>query len=402
MFLNIRHFVGLSFILLTITAAWSQVKTGGSGGGSTTSTRTTPSTSIPSIPPEALAIVIRGRVALQDGAVPPEPIAIERVCNGAVRREGYTDFKGNFEFSLGQGSVARDATESGRDVFQNSGNRSATTGAGSEFGITMPSNSRSTDATRPELFGCEVRASLPGFRTTSVMLRPDGSSFALNVGVIVLTPMENVSGAVISMTTLAAPPDARQAYEKGEKALEHKKFLEAEKELRKAVAQYSGFAAAWSLLGEVNRQKADFAAAKEDYLHAIAADPKFVNPYYGMAIVSVHEKNWADVLKYTGEIKKLNPALYPLAFMYSAAANYYSGNLDAAEESARTFEKLDIKHNSPESALLLSNILLAKHDYSGAAKTLEVYLKILPDAPNAAEIKKQLKDLEAMSVAKQQ
>jgi hypothetical protein len=63
---------------------------------------------------------VRGKVALQGGVAITEPVAIERVCNGAVRREGYTDFKGNFEFQLGQGTEGRDATESGRDVFQNS------------------------------------------------------------------------------------------------------------------------------------------------------------------------------------------------------------------------------------------------------------------------------------------
>src|SRR5262249_13456047 len=194
-----------------------------------------------------------------------------------VRREGYTDFKGNFEFQLGQENVARDATESGRDVFQNSGNRSASTmGAGADLGITMPSSSRNTDSTRPELFGCELRASLPGFRTTSVLLRPDGSTWSINVGVIVLTRLENVPGSTISATTLAASPEAREAYQKGEKALERNKFAEAEKEFKKAIAGYADFAAAWALLGEVYRHNADLPSAKDAYTHAIKADPKLV------------------------------------------------------------------------------------------------------------------------------
>lgn len=399
MFLRIRQALILSCIFFLVPAL-AQVRTGGSG--STSSTTRPPTTSAPNISPEARAVVVRGRVALQNGSVPPEPIAIERVCNGAVRREGYTDFKGNFEFSLGQGNADRDATESGRDVFQNSGNRAATMGAGSEFGISNPStSSRDTDSTRPELFGCELRASLPGFKTTSVILRPEGSSFSMDVGVIVLTPMDNSLGAVISMTTLSAPPNAREAYEKGEKAVDHKKFSEAEKELKRAIAGYSDFAAAWSLLGEVYRQNANFPAAKDAYSHAIAADPKFINPYYGLAIVSVHEKNWNEVLKYTGEINKLNPALYPMALMYNAAANYYVGNIEPAEKSLKAFQTLDSGHQHPDSELLLSNILLAKHDYAGAAKALENYLKVVPNAPNAAVIQKQVKDLNEMSMAQQ-
>jgi TolA-binding protein len=398
MLMRTHRALSLSFILITCTA-FAQVRP--TGGGSIPSAPRLPSTSTPNTS-QAQAIVVRGKVALEGGMAPTEPIAIERICNGTVRREGYTDFKGNFEFQLGQGTVERDATESGRDVFQNSGNRAPTLGPGADYGMGMPSNSKAGDATRTELLGCELRASLPGFRTSSVSLRPDGSSWSLNVGVIVLTRLDSVQGATISLTTMSAPPDARNAYEKGQKEISRRRFSEAEKELTKAVNIYPDFAAAWSMLGEVRRQQSNPATAKQAYLRAIAADPQFVSPYFGMAIVAVHEKNWADVLKYTGETTRLNPSLYPLAHMYNGAANYYLGNLDTAEKSVREFQKLDTDHHNPDSALLLSNILLAKHDYSGAAEALESYLKLVPDAANVAEIKKQLKELNDMNQAKRQ
>jgi tetratricopeptide (TPR) repeat protein len=266
----------------------------------------------------------------------------------------------------------------------------------------MPSNARNGDSTRTELLGCELRASLPGFRTTSVMLRPDGSSWSLNVGVIVLSPMDSAPGATISLTTLAAPADARNAFERGQKDIAGGKFADAEKELNKAVGIYPDFAAAWSMLGEVRRQEANSSSAKEAYLRAISADPQFVSPYFGLAILAVHDKNWAEVLKYTGETLRLNASLYPLAYMYNGAANYYLGNLEAAGKSIRAFEKLDKDHHNPDSSLLFSNILLAEHDYAGAGTALQAYLKLVPEAPNAVEIKKQLKELNDMNVAKQQ
>lgn len=397
MFKRSPRALSLSCFLFTFPA-FAQVRPGGTG--STPSAPRVPTTSTPN-PSDTRAVFVRGRVALQDGMALAEPVAIERVCNGAVRREGYTDFKGNFEFQLGQGTAARDATESGRDVFQNSGNRGPTQGPGADYGISMPSSTRNGDSTRTELLGCELRASLPGFRTSSVSLRPDGSSWSLNVGVIVLSRMDTAPGATISLTTMAAPPEARNAYEKGQKEIARGKFSEAEKELNKAITLYPDFAAAWSMLGEMRRQQANSAGAKEAYLRAISADPQFVSPYFGMAIVAVHEKNWTDVVKYSGEALRLNPSLFPLANMYNGAANYYLGNLDVAEESIRRFEKLDTNHHNPDSALLLSNILLAKHDFAGAAKALEEYLALVPNAPNAADIRKQLKDLNEMSVAKQ-
>ena len=397
MFFRSPRALSLSCILFAC-GAFAQVRP---GGGPTPSAPRPPTTSTPNIP-QSQAVIVRGKVALQGGVAITEPVAIERVCNGAVRREGYTDFKGNFEFQLGQSTEGRDATESGRDVFQNSGNRGPTQGPGAEYGMTVPSNTRNGDSTRTELLGCELRAALPGFRTTSVMLRPDGSSWSLNVGVIVLSPMDNAPGATISATTLAAPADARNAYEKGQKDIARGKLSDAEKELNKAVGIYPDFAAAWSMLGEVRRQQSNSSSAKEAYLRAISADPQFVSPYFGMAIVAVHEKNWAEVLKYSGETLRLNVSLYPLAHMYNGAANYYLGNLEAAEKSVRAFEKLDKDHHNPDSSLLLSNILLAEHDYAGAGNALEAYLKLVPNASNAPEIKKQLKDLNDMNLAKQQ
>src|SRR6185437_8830444 len=209
-----------------------------------------------------------------------------------------------------------------RDVFQNSGNRGPTQGLGSDLGISNPNTSHSPDVTHPELLGCELRATLPGFTSTSVPLRVNGSSWELNVGTIVLTRMENVEGATISLTSMSAPPDAQHAYEKAEKAIEARKYTEAEKELTKAVSAYPAYAAAWSMLGEVHRSENKLDAAREEYNRAITAEPQFVNPYFGLAVLAVHEKNWEDTVKYTTQVAKLNPAAFPLALMYNGAANF--------------------------------------------------------------------------------
>ncbi|HEX2331512.1 MAG TPA: tetratricopeptide repeat protein [Candidatus Angelobacter sp.] len=374
--------------------AVSQVKPG--GGGRNTGGATAPPNANSSIPDEARAVFIRGKVVLSDGSVLGEPIAIERVCNGASRRETYTDFKGHFEFQFGQQAQGRDATESGRDVFQNSGNRGPTQGMGSEFGISQPSTPGSADAIRPELLGCELRASVPGFKSTSVILRPDGSTWSIDAGTIVLTRMDEATGATISLTTMKAPEAARKNLEKAEKAIGQNKFDDAEKALEAAVKQYPEFAAAWSMLGEVQRHKSNFSAAQEDYKKAIAADPKFVNPYFGLAVVAVHEQNWPDTLKYTDEVARLNPAAFPLSYMYNAAANFYTGKIDAAEASAKKFRSLDTRNAQPDALLLLCNILTEKRDYAGAAQQLKEYLKLVPNAANASELQARLKQLESM------
>lgn len=385
----------LAIIGITGMHLFAQVRPG--PGGSTP--RPSVSSASPTSPvPQGL--FVHGNVALANGVKLTEPVAIERVCNGAVRKEGYTDFKGNFEIQLGQGDGSRDAAESGRDVFQNSGNRGPTQGMGSDLGISNPNTSRSPDVTHSELLGCELRASLPGFTSTTAMLRVDGSSWDLNVGTIVLKRMENVKGDTVSLTSMSAPPDAKRAYEKAEKAAAAHKYAEAEKELSKAVSLYPMYAAAWSMLGEVHRNQNKLDSAREEYNRAIAADPRFVSPYFGLAILAVHEKNWEDTVKYTNQVAELNPTAFPLIFMYNGAANFYLGRLDAAEESARRFKQLDTGHQHADSTLLLSNILAAKRDYEGAAQQLEEYLNLVPNAANAGEVKSQLEQLRRVIAAR--
>src|SRR5262245_15330432 len=61
-------------------------------------------------------IFLSGKVVMDDGTKPPEPVAIERVCNGIVRREQFTDSKGHFSFQLGQNDYAyTDASTSAGD-----------------------------------------------------------------------------------------------------------------------------------------------------------------------------------------------------------------------------------------------------------------------------------------------
>src|SRR5690242_3760108 len=73
---------------------------GGQPGGGRTqpSQPTTPDrTNQPSFPDTTpRPIFLSGSVRLTDGTVPPDTVMIERVCNGRVRPEGYTDSKGNF------------------------------------------------------------------------------------------------------------------------------------------------------------------------------------------------------------------------------------------------------------------------------------------------------------------
>jgi tetratricopeptide (TPR) repeat protein len=207
-----------------------------------------------------------------------------------------------------------------------------------------------------------------------------------------------VKGTTISLTSLGAPRDAMDAYEKAQRATAENRLADAERELQKAVQLHPQFAAAWTLLGDVHYHLNQLALAREEYGKALAADPQFVNPCMRLALLSVQEKKWEDVRQFTEQAEKMN-APDPSAYFYNAAANFNLHRFEAAEESARKFKSLDTEHKHPDVALLLSMMLERKLDYTGAAQQLREYLAAVPNAPNAQELRDRAQRLESHNVA---
>jgi Tfp pilus assembly protein PilF len=370
-------------IALLVSTATAQRGSGSTGSGSPS--RGTPSIRTPSAAPDASTkpVFVSGKVMLQGGGALPEPVPIERVCNGTVRREGYADTKGQFEFQLGLNLTFQDASENDTRIAP-----------------TSQSRSGSGNSLRPlELNGCELRAVLAGYQSSVVNLRiMGGDTWQYEVGTIFLKRIGNAPGTTISVTSMAAPKDAMRALEKAQK-IKAEKPAEAEKELNKAVKIYPQFAAAWTLLGDLHREHNDFNTARTDYEQAIAADPQFVNPNYGLAMIALQEKKWDDTIRLTEQVIKLNAAAYPLAYFLNAAANYNSQKFEPAEENAKKFKALDTQHSHPEVCLLLSYLYSGRQDYAAAAGEIREYLTLVPSSPDAESLKNDVRRFEDLSVS---
>ncbi|MBZ5522542.1 MAG: tetratricopeptide repeat protein [Acidobacteriia bacterium] len=378
--------LALGLALISQSAAAFQRTTG--GGNRSGSNPNIPPPNLPAPDMNTQPTFLSGKVLLEGGNALSEPVVIERICNGTVHREGYTDSNGHYQFQTGQNIGFHDASES----------------SASTFPVDRSTSTRqSPEMRRLALQGCELRAVLAGFQSSTSPIRPDLSSWQIDVAPIFLKRMENVTGATISLTTMNAPRDAKQAYEKAQKEYGQNKLAEAEKELQKAVRIYPSFASAWSLLGDVHARQNHFDVALQDYSQAVSIDPQFVNPNFGLAIIAVHEKRWQDAVQLTNQVTKLNAFAYPAAWFYNAVANYYLERLDAAEESAKKFKALDTDHRHPDVALLLGDIRLRKNDYAGAAREMRDYLAAAPNAPDADEVRAKVKRFEDMGdVAKKQ
>jgi tetratricopeptide (TPR) repeat protein len=330
----------------------------------------------------AQPVFISGKVLLEGGGTLPEPVAIERVCNNVSRREGYTDGKGQFEFQLGLNTTFQDASEE-------NDSRAAST-------QTRQTSNRTR---RPlDLTGCEFRAVLAGYQSSLAIVRTSGEGWQYDIGTIFLKRIGTATGTTISLTSMAAPKNAMHAYEKAEKTAPENP-VEAEKELHKAVQVYPQFAAAWNLLGDIHLQNKQLDLARSDYTHAISADPQYVNPAYGLSMIAMQEKKWAEAAQISEQVLKMNAMAFPLAYFFNAAANYNQQRYDDAEQSAKKFKALDTQHRHPDVCLLLSHIYSRKQDYTGAARELRDYLAAEPDAPDAESIKVEAKRFEDLSVS---
>lgn len=392
----------LASLALCVPAVAQHPGTGGptTGGPSTRPTTPTtptfpqPGTNIPNNQTERQIMYISGTVVLQEGTPPPEPVAIERVCGGSAHKEGYTDSKGHYQIQLGQNFEIQDVSESD----------SSSSGfgmGGSRPGIGSPGGGGLGGVNPRDLIGCELRAMLPGFQSSSVMIRVEGSFGEIRMDTITLQRLGGGTGTTISLTTMQAPNGARHAYDKAQKDLTKNNLKDAEKELTKAVQEFPKFATAWALLGMIHQSSKQFDEAAKDYQQAINADPQYAKPYFGLAVLAVNQKNWKEAARLTNQVNSLSPLAYPEAYFFGGVASYNLGSMDEAERSLRKFLSLDLEHSRPIAALYLGEILARKQDFAGAVEQARAYLALAPNAPNANSVREKLQQLEQKSATAQ-
>jgi tetratricopeptide (TPR) repeat protein len=116
---------------------------------------------------------------------------------------------------------------------------------------------------------------------------------------------------------------------------------------------------------------------------AIEADPKFIGPYYNLAMMASERHDWHAMADMTDKALALDPYEYPALYLMNAAAYYNLHNLAAAEKSARTARKLDSQYRMPRIDFILANVLMQRDDYAGAAEELRTFLKYAPAGAEA-------------------
>ena len=211
---------------------------------------------------------------------------------------------------------------------------------------------------------CELRASLAGYRSDVVSLTSRHETDSPDLGLIVLHRLSGGEGATVTSSSLAAPRSAKSAYEKGIAALHAGKREQGLKELQRAVKIY----------------------------------PQYADGLVELGMAAGHDKNWAGTVGYLDRALKLEPVSFPQAWYVDAMAHYYLQDYDAAERSAREAVRLDQQRKNPRAGYVLGMVLAQKRDYPAAAAELKNYLQSAPNAPDVAQVKAQLAEIESIEL----
>jgi cytochrome c-type biogenesis protein CcmH/NrfG len=309
-----------------------------------------------------------GKVVVDGGGLPWNPIPIAVVCDGKTRYNTVTDAKGGF-------GIMVDAKLSESELVQTKADVGRVTAA--------------------QLVGCKVNAVLDGFDSTPVTIANRDVTDSPDIGTIHLHHNDAAAGSSISSTTASAPADAMKEFEKAHSDEIANHMDSARKHLQKAVSIYPQFAEAWYQVGRLEEtDKPD--DALNAYQKAAAADPKYTPPYEHIATICAVEKKWQDVVDATNHALQLVPAGTPQIWYYNAVGNFNLKNVSVAQTAAEKSLSMDPNHLAPNTEQLLAVMLAGQGEYQDALDHLRHCLTYMPPGPSADLIKQQVAQLEKM------
>ncbi len=330
---------------------------------------------------------LTGKVLLDNGEVPGTRTKVELICQGSVVRQEFTSQSGNFSIEIvggQQGTQPMDASVSSSGY-----SRLGSTGT-EAFGSTAVggglASTRSVD-----LSSCDLRAQLPEYQSDVIALGRRRALDNPDVGLIILHSIKPPEIGTVSLKTLAAPKDARKAFEKAGNELqkENPNFSKASKELTKAVEIYPEFASAWYFLGKVRLAQQDRPAASEAFEEAKAADSEYANPYLSLAQMALEEERWKEASDLSNQVLELNPRLTE-AHYFNALAYSSLGHINFAEESAMVVLDSNKAETYPLVYYVLGFAESQKGNFPSAAARYRSLLEIRPEGSFSGKLKEQL------------
>lgn len=341
-------------------------------------------------PREFRPIFLSGNVMREDGSPPPNGTIIELDCGTSKTREASVGPNGYFAFQYGGAqrfsSIVPDASEGNGHIYDEDAIywNPLRSGADSRVETTTPLYIR--------LSGCDLKAQIAGYRSSSLTLNPANLTRVNTLGTIIVYPLERVRGTVVSAASLLAPKRAKDLLKRARKALEKGKDGECEALLREAIAGYGDYGEAWLELGRLQQQRKRYPEAREAFGRALAGDALYVPPYVALGWLNALEQRWEEAADVIERALDLDPVSFPEAYYLSALAHYNLGDYDQAGKRAEQTVLRDSTHQFPKVHLIRANLFSLRRDPAAADEAMRLYLRHAPDAPEAEQVRARLEN----------
>lgn len=334
-------------------------------------------------------LLLTGQVITSDGSGLPHPLRVLLTCRGRVTSEAYADAEGFFSIQLGGRGAQEIPTGYAGGV---GGAPSGRPDASRSASLGMPGTmDRLAARERVNLSGCRLTAEANGFQSSLIELGVRRVLDDPDVGAITVSRVDDHSGSVVTVNSLATPPKAMKAFNRALRMLEAKqpRPAAAARALEKAVRIHPEFAQAWRLLGRLKRADGDLQGAREALEEAVAADPGLVESYLDLAQVLADGRLWQDSLEVAGGAQELFPD-DPRVLYACAVAHFNLKNFEEAEAAAMRLGPAGDRNDFAGVHYVLGVILASRGDLPGAVRELELFLTLEPSTPAADRVREQL------------
>src|SRR5262245_41419680 len=289
-------------------------------------------------------LILRGKVTMKDGAPPPKPVGIQRIC---------TDIQGSAPGPL--------------------------TGKNGDYLWRMDVDPMRTRRCwlQAELAGfvssrIEI-SGLNGYTTTTIDLPP------IILGAALPDP-KTINGSESDV-----PAKSKAAWKAAMKAVDADNLPEAEKELQAVVEASPKFARGWHTLGIVCQGQQKLPQARDAYQHAVDADPQSYASYVTLARVIIKYNGWQDADKISDSLIKLDTKqTYPEIYLHQSVALLKLKDLNGAEAAAKEAMR---SSKLPRAEFVLGRIAEAKGDLAAAREHIATYIALDPNASDIEGIK---------------
>ncbi len=306
-------------------------------------------------------LIMRGKVTMEDGKVPPERVSILRLCPSvAATVEALTNKRGEFMWRVGE---SNDAVIGRR--------RTGRVGGPVQ---------------------CWLAASLRGLQSNRIDIQDPALYRRVDLPTLVLKAPP--SGAAASEEAPALSRPGAKAWAEGLKELSAARWPEAERLMRDVTRTDPKFGPAWIALGGSCQSQQKNSEARAAFQRAVAVDPSSLLARVQLLRVEMASRLWDDASKTAASLIQVDTARrHPEAYVQHAIARYMLRDADGAHASLTMALRLDPGHKFPQSEYFMGAVLAAKGDREGAVAHFRSYLEFAPAAPNTEFVKQQIEKL---------